>query len=232
MNTTIEKWKKISNRCTLKIMELEQDLKTAETNNRRHAELTAELEEVSDAQTDVLKYLSELHTASTIAKHESSEYKTRRKNFFDDAISDLLFEVFPDRGYRASLEFDESHRKETVTLTLNKYVGDTIAEKRLPYVSEGMLLQYIASFAATCAIVSAMGGQLILLDEAFSVANESKLPSLGDNVQQIMSAHDMQCIVISQNKSLYEHLPHRLFELSLEMVDGVETTTITRITDN
>ena len=83
-----------------------------------------------------------------------------------------------------------------------------------PRMGNGMLVQYLTSFAAVSCITRTLGYKNLFIDEAFGCSSMNNLPVIGQLLGDLVSS-GMQIVCVSQNPALYQDLPRH--EICLEM---------------
>ena len=194
---------------------LENKIQSVEENNKQIEYLRIRKERLDKITRDYQRLLSALNLIMTASQTVSDKIQQERVAFINDSITLKLKEYFPEHDYTAKLNF-EPGRAKTVRLELiNK---DGIVST--PAIGQGKLLQYMTGYAATQALVSGLQMHNIFIDEAFGVGSDLRLPSIGDMLAK--SAEDgIQIVLVSQNSSLYSHIPTRQF--NLEYNQGLTT---------
>ena len=214
MDNVITTWDSMDTIIGSNILRLEKKLATAQDSNRRLERLQVKKQKIMEVSDKLVSVCMKLKFTERVIQKEEANYRNRRKAFFDDTITESLLETFPNECFQADLAFDFSRKKHKVKLLLHHY--DSITGKmndRAPYISEGKLLQYVISLSATTSITRGLGCNTLYVDEAFAVAAKDKLPELGALLYKKTIESKMQCILISQDSTLYADLPRVEFHL-------------------
>ncbi len=195
-----------------KLLDRKADLERCKMTNREHERLTAEKGKLEDSlhqldcQKDDLKFLIDMANAEYV------RFKERQGAYLEAEITDKLAYIFPDREFAAKLSPEYKGRKPKISLNLFDKDGNL----HLPGHGEGMLCQYLISFAATLYVIQKRACSTVLVDEAFGAASRLKTPLIGPLIAD--AAKKMQIILIAQNPDLYSDIPRREFDLSYDPV--------------
>ena len=197
-----------------KITEKRLNLERVISSNKEYEKIKAEKIAGEEIVARLDKYLIDLNQLKDNVSLEDKEYRNRRIKFLSDQITDMLYRFFPDKGFEAKINFDDKRRVSNAGLKLI----DKSGVERNPELSEGMLLQYLISYAAINAVLDSVDKHIIFIDEAFGVASQQNLPKIAEMLQQSCES-GMQIILATQNPLLYNSIPHKVFQLELDPVE-------------
>ena len=198
-----------------KIVDKKLELERVRMRNKQIEQLRQKESDLQELLQEVQNYRDNLHTLNAIVHNEDNAFKERRIGYLNDEITENLLKIFPSKGFTARIDCDLKRGTGKASLRLIDKEGRV----HIPYISEGKLCQYLISFAATIGAVKGLDTNTVYIDEAFGVASADNLPEIGEILQDSVS-ENLQIILISQNKSLYEEIPHRLIALEEDPMDG------------
>ena len=198
-----------------KIIDKRLELERIIIKNRQIEQLRQKEADLIDLISSVSTYRDNLHTLNAIVQKEDNAFKERRIGYLNDEITENLLRIFPSKGFTARIDCDLKRGTGKASLKLIDKEGRV----HIPYISEGKLCQYLISFAATIGAIKGLETNTIYIDEAFGVASADNLPKIGKILQDAISK-DLQIILISQNASLYEEIPHRVLSLVEDPTDS------------
>lgn len=188
------------------------DLERAKVNNEQRAKLMVEKEELTKLSVDYHEYVRSLQLLTTAIDTEDNAFKTRRLTFVNELMTDSLNKIFPQEGLCAEIKCDFKRKNEAILQLTDKY-GHVLH----PDMCSGKLQQYLISFAAVTGIVSGLGINNVLIDEAFGVAAPEILEELGKVVQEFVK-EGVRVLMISQQPGLYQDLPRREIQIRKDPV--------------
>ena len=203
------------------IQQREIQLNILAERNARHEQLQAEYDSACAKYNKVDDFYKSLGYAQVAIDGEAARYKESRLNFLNDVITGALLQIFPKEGYRANVVIDRKRGKESVYLELI----DKDGRVSTPAIGQGMLMQYVISYAAISSVNSALGGNSLFIDEAFGVAAVDRLQELGSLIES--RSQDQLVVLVAQNPALYEHL--HVHKIVLEKLYNGETHVVEEI---
>lgn len=206
-----------------KISKIESEYNVLLRDNQRREELQKTVDKYRSALDAVRDFLTAIGEVDVAVDNEAARYKEQRLKFINDVITDALLQIFPNEGFRANVVIDRKRGRETVSLELIDKNGMV----SLPEIGQGMLMQYVISYAAISSINTALGGDSLFIDEAFGVASVDRLPELGALVAK--RSEGQMVVLVAQNPALYDNLQTHRIVLS-KSVDGV-TSVVEEIDD-
>lgn len=183
------------------------------SNNERHKKLEEELDKLLKLQKDYEDYMKLLKKILLNVQLEYQDFRERRLEFLNESITNKIMKIFPNRGMMAKIVYEEHRGQETAKLIL----VDPLGRVSKPKIAEGDLCKYLICYAAIESVIISLGKNKIFIDEAFGVASETNKPRIGEILHRSAS-NGMQIILISQDKELYEGVPHREFWLQLDEI--------------
>lgn len=191
-----------------KIHDNELHLERAKVLNEQIQELNAKRLSAELLLQKIQEYLDDLVLLKSMSIAESKAFKKRRLQYLNQSITDELAKIFPEEHFTAQIETDFKYGSDKAQLVLIDQSG----KKRIPYISEGKLCQYMLSFSSTVGTIKGLGKHNIYIDEAFGAASQNKLVELGNILGPVLD-EGIQIILVSQHSELYENLPRREFRL-------------------
>jgi hypothetical protein len=192
--------------------------------NETREKLIAEKIESEMLYNDLKEYYDKLRELRSRLIKENDDFRTRRMEHLNGVITEGVKRIFPERKLTVEVQCDFK-RKNTVKLLLKDDNGNVFS----PHISNGKLMQYLISFSAVTGIAKSLGVHNLFIDEAFGVASQNNLSSIGDIIDQKIVDDEMQIILVSQNPTLYVDLPRRQFELKYDT--GEECAVMTDVKD-
>lgn len=149
-------------------------------------------------------YLNKLKFLKKVIIVEETNFRERRIDYINTNITEALLKIFPEENFTASVDCDIYRGKSYAQLVLR----DPSGNERLPHIQEGKMCQYLISFAAVKGVTTALGSDVIYIDEAFGAASSDNIQKMGPILNEIVES-GVQIILVSQNSNLYSNVPHR-----------------------
>lgn len=180
---------------------------------KKQKNLKMELEEALNEMRDAI---SDLEFSKENVNREYARYKEGQIKFLEASVDQAILEIFPEESFSSTLKCTIERKNPTISLKLTDKNGN----ERIPWISEGKLMQYVISFSTTLHALVNYGYNLLLIDEAFSVSSTNKLPMLGD----LVSSHvdrGVQCIIIAQSSLLYKDCARHEIHLAKDSETGI-----------
>lgn len=193
------------------------ELERAKMNNAKLERLQSLAREADRVLHVVTEYYTSLECVETAVIREAKEYQNRRVDHLNAVITEAVNEIFPNDDYVAKLNC-EYLRSDSARLRL----VDKYGNEHIPAICEGKCMQYVISFASVSAITKGLGCNALFVDEAFGVANVSRMSDIGKLIQKNIDS-DMQLVLIAQNNALYNELQRHEIHLHTEYVSDSET---------
>ncbi len=193
-----------------RIRELEMKIAVAKKNNENRQRLLAQREETMELSAGLQRYLDKLKVVLARATKENNDFRTRRLDLLDYNVSKDLGKVFQQEKFQAHITCDFK-RKNVVKLVLTDASGNVFS----PRMGNGMLVQYLTSFAAVSCITKTLGYKNLFIDEAFGCSSMNNLSVIGQILGDLVS-EGMQIVCISQNPGLYQDLPRHEICLTMD----------------
>lgn len=192
-----------------RIRDLEVLIAIAKKNNENRQRLLAQKEEVKELAVGLHRYVDKLKVILARTTKENNDFRTRRLDLLNYSVSEELGKIFTRERFQAKITCDFK-RKNVVKLVLTDAWGNVF----YPRMGNGMLVQYLTSFAAVSCITRTLGYKNLFIDEAFGCSSMNNLPVIGQLLGDLVSS-GMQIVCVSQNPALYQDLPRH--EICLEM---------------
>lgn len=208
-----------------KLLENKLKLEQIAVSNKEFEQLSAEKVAGDEIATAVNLYINDLKDLLNNVNREDKDYRNRRIDFLNSEITKMLERFFPNKNLIANIVFDDKYKNSNAYLNLIDGEGDL----RNPANTEGMLGQYLISFTAVTTVLKTMSKHIVFIDEAFGVASKNNLPKIADVLAK--SCEDgMQIILSTQDPLLFNTIPHRVINLSLDPItDSVEVESIDEV---
>ena len=203
---------------------LKLDYEKAKEMNDKITILRKRLQHVNLLLDDVENYVKNLNFLLRVVNIEETNFKKRRLGYLNQSITEALAEIFPNEQFIAKIDCDVVRGKNYAQLILYDRDGN----ERMPFVQEGKMCQYLISFAAVKGVTTALGSDTMFIDEAFGAASADNTQKMGPIIQNI-AENGIQVILVSQNSSLYENIPHR--EIYCHKDSITQSVVIDSITD-
>lgn len=197
-----------------RLMEKRLQLERSKVINEEVKKLRIRVDAIDEMLFDVVGQLNSLKKLETIITKESDSFRERRVTYLDDQITDALSVIFPEKDFKAKIQYDFKYGSSKAYLRLKDRKGNN----RSPFVTEGKLCQYTIGFISTVSTVVGLGASIIFIDEAFGVSSKKNLPKIGEMIQSYADT-GLQFIIISQSSDLYADIPRR--EIHLELEKGI-----------
>lgn len=149
-------------------------------------------------------YLKNLKYLLKVVNIEEVNFRERRQAYLNENVTEALAKIFPNERFTAYIDCNISRGKNYAQLVLLDRDGN----ERLPFIQEGKMCQYLISFAVVKGVTSALGYNNIYIDEAFGASSIDNTQKVGPMLESL-AKEGIQIILVSQNGSLYENIPHR-----------------------
>lgn len=169
--------------------------------------------ELDELANNIEEYVNNLKLLGIRVTKENDSFRTERLEYLSASITDAIADVFPDKNLKAVVSCDFK-RKNAVDLRLLDGDGHVIR----PSIGNGKLMQYLISFSSVSRIVESLGYHSLFVDEAFGVASENNLPTIGEIVSQKVK-DGLQIVLVSQNAALYQDVARREIRLSYDFAE-------------
>lgn len=193
-----------------RISDLKMEIERCKLINAEHERLTAQENELFTQLAELDRQAEDLRFIVDATNVEYVKFKEKQGAYLETEITDKLAYIFPQRNFTAKLSPEYKGLKPKISLNLFDPQGNL----HLPEHGEGMLCQYLISFAATLYVIQQNKCSTVLVDEAFGAASAAKQSLIGPLIAE--AAKHMQIILIAQNPDLYTGIPRREFALSLD----------------
>ena len=184
-----------------RIRDLEVHIAVAKKNNENRQKLLVQRGEVQELAANLNEYVDKLRVILARTTKENNDFRTRRLDLLNYSVSEELGKIFTRERFQAKISCDFK-RKNVVKLVLTDAWGNVF----YPRMGNGMLVQYLTSFAAISCITRTLGFHNLFIDEAFGCASMNNLPVIGQLLGELVSS-GMQIVCVSQNPVLYQDLP-------------------------
>ena len=188
----------------IKLNNMRLDLERSKDANKQIEKLRNRESFVKLLLENIENYLNKIKFLKKVITVEETNFRKRRIEYINTNITEALLKIFPEENFTASVDCDIYRGKSYAQLVLR----DPSGNERLPHIQEGKMCQYLISFAAVKGVTTALGSDVIYIDEAFGAASADNIQKMGPILNEI-AKNGVQIILVSQNSSLYVNIPHR-----------------------
>lgn len=183
----------------------------------KYLESKKHLEECNRLNVLYGQYVVVLKNVLVLLQTEILEYKKRRLQAIDSALTDALNKVFPAWKFVAETECD--FKRNNTHLRLKLFDLNSKVE-RMPWITEGEYCKQLVSFVATVTILNLIGGTpKLYLDESFNGADSENIEVSGEFIKSSVK-NGMQVLLISHTPSLYHGITRKEFHLGRDVKEG------------
>lgn len=208
----------------MNLNKLRLGIETAKETNKRIEKIQKKLDYVNTLQNSVNTYLSNLRYLLKVVNVEEVSFRERRLAYLNENVTEALAQIFPEEHFTAYIDCNTTRGKNYAQLVLK----DRDGIERMPFIQEGKMCQYLISFAVIKGVTAALGSNNIYVDEAFGAASSDNIQKVGPILKELAD-NGTQIILVSQNASLYENIPHR--EICFHKDNLTQSVVIDEITD-
>lgn len=188
----------------LKLQRMKSDLSLAHENNKQYQQTLADYNKVRELQNDIAKELQKFNILFKVCSAEDINYKNRRLSYVQEQIEDSLHLVYPDDGFKCTINFDFRYNKPIANLYLTNKKGKVI----IPKLNEGDFCAQLICFTGTAALAESLGRKGLYLDEMFSAAHPDNLTKVSAKLKDLVD-RGFQIVMIEQHTDVYRDLKRR-----------------------
>ena len=215
-------------------------LSLAEENNKKRESLVEQNILLTQAYNDVEQRLSEMKILKKHIGVAIEKYSDRAIAILTQDIQNALYLVFPDEDFKVRIQFLNSRGNINAYLQIGKYIEDPRARASMnvdedgyywdiPQLQNGSLFKQVVSFASQVSIIQMLGGNCIMLDEAFSKGDSKSLAELSPYLTTLYN-NGFQILGIEHKSEIYDMVPHKQYKFMKDRIgDKIKIASISEV---
>lgn len=191
---------------------LQQQLQTAQENNKKRQELLNTFYEQNKKYAVLCERFNNLKTTNAIVMRTLEKRRDSILRSVEERTEAILAVILPDENFHVKISYTTKGKNYVSEVFVGKESGSGDIIWSRPKGTNGEFMKQLISFSILASINSLLGSKFVLMDEPFSSSDTVNVGKMQPIIEMMLN-QGLQLLFIEHKKELYENLPHNIIQL-------------------